>query len=190
MDLPYIEKDKANHKLAKFIIAHITEDLHEEEIHLWVNLLSVELMPADYRSRFFFNKDLSGSIVTREYLISELQDFSRDKWQLQKRAVSVFNLVQRFEVSKKIFTRYKVSEMKKIDRDFSDFFNFALFHFMLILAAKKSPTKTSLIFQNSMLKVGDIIISCLHRFVTPGQMILGYTSICKELKLMREIYKV
>ena len=188
--LSNVKQGGTNFKLAKFILGLITEDLSGENEKIWVNMLADELMPANYRNSFFNNKDLSESLITREYLLSELQDFSRNSWELQNRRFLIFRLVQRVEVSKKVFTRYKIPEIKKIDGDFSDILNFPLFQILLILAAKKSSIKSSLIFQNTVLKIGDIVVSSKDRLIDPSQMLLGYISIWNELKLMKETYGV
>jgi hypothetical protein len=44
--------------------------------------------------------------------------------------------------------------------------------------------------ENSMLKMGDLLISIMNRLVSPASIVLTHSALIKELKIMEEGYGI
>lgn len=133
-------------------------------------------------------KKESNVILTREYLQGELTDIVGGAWQAKERLDTFLTLVQRFEVSKKVYVHYRSLNFKKIDNDYTDLVNFILFHVLLSEVCSLVDKQFSIICTNSLLKVGDILISIKDKLV--GHEELLAFALNQELLLMKEQFDV
>lgn len=161
----------------------------EEEL---APLLAHELLPYDYRRRFILRPEVVDvdTVITREYLVTELLEVMDNTWNYTERHAKVLKLLQRFEVSKRIHISYSKTDMKKSSDDFSDIYNYELFHCLLTSIHRYIDPLASLVIENAMLKLGDILVSIIPRLTTGGQMLLGASLITNELKIMKDKYNV
>ena len=183
----YYDVDSEETETARFLLDITVKSLPGVP-EVWSKLLGMELLPTDYRKRFFSNISVENCLITREYLVRELGESAQGRWDYQESWKIIFTLLQRFEVSKKIYTTYSLPDIKKTNGDFSDLLIFPLLHHLLIECHKYADDKASLVLENSILKLGDLIISIIYRLISPAQMVLTYSSIRKELQIMERKY--
>ncbi len=102
--------------------------------------------------------------------------------------MQIFKLVQRFEVSKKIFDNYAEETWKRTSEEFSDIKNYLLFGIVLIRAYKLSQNiSKKLVLFNALLKLNDLLIS-INIQNEEEQTLLAYC-ISEELLIYREVQR-
>jgi adenylylsulfate kinase len=156
----------------------------------WHQMVEKEILPVNYRNHFLGNHPINDSLITREYLVNELDAIINSTWEYSTRQQPLFTLLKRFEVSKKIFTHYSMPEIKKIRHEFSDLLNFTLFHRLLIEVHAFASYSARTVLGNGILKMGDLLISIIYRLSTPAQFSLTCASLHQELKLMEETHGI
>lgn len=176
-------------KEAEFILDKVTGRLNVDG-EIMKTTLARELSSANYRKGFLRGINPDGSLITREYFLEELQKLTNDRWDYASSKEKLLSLVQRFEVTKKIFNYYEAEKMKCLVSDHDDLLNFPFFLFLLTVIYSKVPEEISLVIENSILKMGDILISCMSHLTTPGQMLLTYSALQNELDIFKEISNV
>ncbi|MFH1760573.1 MAG: adenylyl-sulfate kinase [bacterium] len=175
--------------IVKFILSPFYDKVALE--NGWVlKAVSLELMPGDYKERFLEGVDSGNILITREFLVKELNDLAHKQWDYSSRKTNILTLVKRFEISKKVFNFYRLPQIKKVKRDFSDLHNFILFHMLLVRVHEKADKYSAMIIENSFLKLGDILVSIIHRMISPAQINIACASICKELEIMEKKYGI
>ncbi len=98
----------------------------------------------------------------------------------------LLKLIQRFEVSKKIYDNYEQQLWKRTSETYSDIKNYLIFGLILICAYDVTKNNgQKLIFFNSLLKLNDLLIS-IDLKDEYEQTVLSYC-INKELLIYREI---
>ncbi len=102
--------------------------------------------------------------------------------------VRIFKLIQRFEVSKKIYADYNFDTWKRTSEEFLDVKNYLMFGVALINAYHKTENNgQKLILFNTLLKLNDLLIS-LDIQIKDEQEVLAYC-IGKELDIYCEVCK-
>jgi cytidine diphosphoramidate kinase len=157
---------------------------------LWEKTLGLELLPDNYRQRFITYQELEDKLVTREYMVKELEALHAGKWNYSERSGLLFALLRRFEVSKKIYTFYRLPEVRMVKKDSGDLLNFVLFQMLLGKAHQHAPDRAKLILENGLLKMGDLLVSISSRLVSPAQIALACVSLAKELQIMEKRYGI
>lgn len=183
------ETDPAISGETEFILNKIKGKLSVDR-QIIKNALARELSPANYRESFLRGVHTGGNLITREYFLEELQKLTNGSWDYVSRKEKLLSLIQRFEVTKKIFNYYKAEKMKCQGNGHDDLLNFPFFLFLLTTIYNKVPQEASLVIENSILKMGDILISCMSHLTTPGQMLLTYSALQNELDIFKEISNV
>jgi len=176
-------------RLSQMLLKPVEDELGNNDT-IYKKFLSCELMPDDYMDRFLPGRNLDKHFITREFFINELRRMESGDWCFKESKEQIFALIQRFEVSKKIFDYYSLPDIRKVDSSFSDLLNFPLFHVLLTFSQQYAYERAGLIIQNAVLKLGDTIVSAINEFITPGQMVLVYSSLRNELELMSKKYDV
>jgi len=176
-------------RLSQMLLKPVEDELDNTDT-IYKKFLSCELMPDDYMDRFLPGRNLDKHFITREFFINELRRMESGDWCFKESKEQIFALIQRFEVSKKIFDYYSLPDIRKVDSSFSDLLNFPLFHVLLTFSQQYAYERAGLIIQNAVLKLGDTIVSAINEFITPGQMVLVYSSLRNELELMSKKYDV
>lgn len=157
-----------------------------------LSILSAELWTNGYEKSFVWQPAQEHSFITRPFLLTTLQKTmtTSSPFLLPDERNLLLKLIQRFEVSKKIFAQYKYPEIRKIDNDYSDLLNFVLFHCALVSIHRLCDPLQSMVIENCLLKLGDILDSCFYRFFTPAQSLLAALSLQNELVIMEKKYGI
>ena len=95
---------------------------------------------------------------------------------------TIFALIRRFEVSKKIYANYTFPEIRGIGNDTNDIVNYSLFSIVLNLMSAHLDIARSLIMLNAILKLNDILTSIDDGILSPANLYLVLTSLRMELK--------
>lgn len=128
-------------------------------------------------------------IVVRIFLMQQLKKLEEQSWKFEDERKMLLKLVQRFEVSKRIYDRYDIQSIKKSENALLDLCNFPLFGLVLIAAAKTIPNHPArFIFMNAAIKIGDILSSASMRFE-------AHAALCRrffeaEMEWMRSAYGI
>lgn len=132
-----------------------------------------------------------GIIETKNLLIHLLMKNIESKDQIKETLEMTLRLLQRFEVSKRIYERYSLPEMTKCSDVYSPILPYALFSLLLQKLVKSADSQqTKAILMNATLKLGDIIASCLHRMATPCEQWLSYAALSSELEMISNYSEV
>lgn len=94
-------------------------------------------------------------------------------------------LLQRFEVSKKIYSRYELPDLRPGKGSSQDLISYGLFGTLLGLTVENSSPEKRLISTNALLKVNDILESQLRSLCTPSEHFLALTSMKQELEIVQ-----
>lgn len=123
-------------------------------------------------------------VITKFYLFDILQNIYDGKYDEEVTAV-ILKVLHKFEVSKKIYTKYDIN-FKKSSEIYDDMLNYLLLINILILAIEKENSKTKkYIYFNTILKLNDLVVSALARIFSKEEILLAYHGLVKE----KEIYE-
>jgi len=98
------------------------------------------------------------------------------------------HLLQRFEVSKKVYSQYGLPDLRPGRGSSKDLLNYGLFGVLLGLSAEQSGPEQRLIATNSLLKVNDILESKQGSLCTPAEHLLALASMKKERELFKSLH--
>ena len=158
----------------------------ESESHPWTEELGLPQAAGG-----FLNKELpisdvgiekNGELATRRFLtklitaaISDDEDPDIDL---------LLRLVQRFEISKVIYTTYKLPSLRRTASPVAEFLDIGLFATTLAILSRQVTPEQRLIMFNALLKLNDILESISEKLSTPAEQYLALTAMKHE----QEIY--
>lgn len=159
--------------------------------HAWVDFFGI-----NKNANLFFDNEITlvkntfegtENIVIRDFLINQLQELIENSAisQTQK----VIALMQRFEVSKRVYTLYNAQSMKKASSSYQEISNYALLAILLGQLHDKSSKEQKLSYTNAILKINDILQSVLEKINSPVDIILTIIAFKQELKIYKKLYK-
>jgi len=119
----------------------------------------------------------------KEYLIY-LYNLNNNELKNQKKTIEV--LIKRFEVSKKLFTKYDLKNIKKLSSKFNELLIYPLFSLVLQKYYNNANNQQKLVFLNTILKVNDIISSMVSDLIFSEEVYYSIEAINGELKIMGE----
>ena len=96
-------------------------------------------------------------------------------------------LLQRFEVSKKVYTRYGMPDLRPGKGSSKDLLNYGMFGALLGLAGARGAPEQRLIAMNSLLKINDILESQIANLCTPAEHLLALASMKRERQLFQDL---
>jgi len=113
---------------------------------------------------YYFEKNLKNTneiSKTRSKLIGILNQLNNRQLNTESEQF-ILRLVQKFEVSKKLFDCYNWDTLKKRTEDSTDLFNYPLFGVILSFYILEVSDDKKNIYRNTHLKINDIIVSANH----------------------------
>lgn len=126
----------------------------------------------------------NNSELTKEIMQAILlfQRYGNDR----KKAYELLSkFIKKFEVFKKIYTRYNLKDMKKDSEDFSNISNYVLLSLNLILYYKK---ENNLKFLNACLKLNDLSISSFDSLIEEDEKKAMLLSINEEVEIIKHLF--
>jgi cytidine diphosphoramidate kinase len=124
------------------------------------------------------------NLILKDYLIS----FYDCNEEYLNKNNTIFNLlIKRFEVSKKLYSTYSLSETRKSSSSYHDLINYPLFSLVLQKYYKFcSIQEDKLIYLNSILKVNDILSSIKEDMIFPAEIQYSIYAIEGEMDIAME----
>jgi len=72
-------------------------------------------------------------------------------------------LLMRFEVSKRLYSKYSMPDIKRASDDYGILKNYSLFGLLLCRLVHRGSNPENLIWMNAMLKINDLMISSMDK---------------------------
>lgn len=121
------------------------------------------------------------TLITKMYLI-ELWNKVKKHEALEEDIKNIFKLINKFEVSKKIYYSYEKGSFKNNSLSYDHYINYIIFSNLLLstMNLSISNNKRYIIF-NTILKLNDLIISLIDNLLEEDQILLVYICIKNEL---------
>ena len=144
-----------------------------------LNLLPENVMP-----------DIDGECYTdnNELLLKPFLQYLYSKngaGELARHKDQILLLIKRFEVSKKLYSRYSVMDIRKSSAESDNLGNYALFSLVLLNYFHVTESvEEQLMYFNAILKVNDILSSAKYEIYTSDEIVLSLAAIQKELELI------
>ncbi len=145
-------------------------------------------------NKYFLEKELSirdpdseGNIEIKSLILNWIK-ISENNALDETWLAEVLTLLQRFEVSKRLYEYYSPKEIRKSGNIKESLDVYILFGILLIkLITKISNIERKLILFNSLLKVGDIVVSSSDRLTTPCEFYLSKEMLLQELDIYKNL---
>ena len=126
---------------------------------------------------------IKNSLILRDYLLNLLEG---NKKNLDKNFSIIKVLIQRFEVSKKLYISYDSDRIRKNTQDYSELLNYPLFSLVLQKYYEfEGSEEKRLVYLNAILKNNDIISSIKGDIITPNEIKYSIRAINGELNIIR-----
>ena len=129
-----------------------------------------------------FKKDKS--IILKRFLLTLY--LAKDS-ELSKQLATIESLIQRFEVSKKLYLSYDLIEFRKTTAEHNELLNYALFSLVLQRYYNATESEKKFIYLNAILKLNDIILSIKSDFITQAEVYYAKVALDGELKIIEEL---
>ena len=120
-------------------------------------------------------------LILKEYLIY-LYNSNIDELKKERKTIDI--LIKRFEVSKKLFSRYDLKNLKKKSNKFDKPLLYSLFSLVLQKYYIASSDQNRFIFLNTILKLNDIITSISNNILISEEIFYSIKAIDGELKII------
>jgi cytidine diphosphoramidate kinase len=182
--LELIEDKKKKINLEDFLIDNNLNKINKIELIKFVKK-ELKCSKGELSSQNNFNE----TIETNLFLFDLWKKIITDKHFKKNEVIDIDILLKRFEVSKKIRKKYISKNFLKIDDESEEMINYILFSNILLNLIKKNTINKSkkYIYINTILKLNDLIVSCISKIFKKSEIILTYILLIEELKLF---YKV
>ncbi len=142
------------------------------------NYKIVKLKDREYKNK----KDL----ILKNFLIY-LYNLDLDK--IVKYQNSIYIIIKRFEVTKKLYLTYDLENYTKTSSKYDEYLNYPLFSLVLQKYFRITNNQQKLVFLNTILKVNDIISSIASDFIMLDENYFSKIAIQGELEIIKEYIK-
>ncbi len=101
----------------------------------------------------------------------------------------VLSLLRKFEVSKKLYSKYILASKKRAGDLYDDMTNYALLALVLIELYKIEHDKhQKMILMNALLKLNDLNVSVIRELAAPVEFYLVYFALAGEIELTDALF--
>ena len=122
-------------------------------------------------------------LILKDFLIYL---YNANNNELEKQKVLIELLIKRFEISKKLFLKYDLKEIRKSSIEFDDLLNYPLFSLVLQNYYNNTKNQQKLVYLNAILKVNDIISSITSDFILGEEVYYSIKALNGEFKIIGE----
>jgi len=127
-------------------------------------------------------------IVTKKFLFETLVKVLKQKKVSPKDLSVVHSLLRNFEISKKLFTRYSLPEVKRASDVFDEALSYPLFALLLIEVFRLTEdVAQKTIYFNALAKLADLIISIQGDLMLPEECALARFALEHEQRLFKDV---
>lgn len=125
----------------------------------------------------------NNNLVLKDYLLFLLES---DTNELEKQQDNIELLIKRFEVGKKLYLTYDLTELRKSSMDYAELSNYPLFSLILQKYYNYTKSQQKLVYLNAILKVNDIISSIKKDFILINEINFAKQAFIGELDILRK----
>lgn len=130
-----------------------------------------------------------GTIPTRR-LFYEILSHQQKNIFAESNALIIERFIKKFELFKRIYTRYHEGVFTKAEEDYSDIFVYLLFSNILVsYILNQTDAGKRVIAFNALLKLNDTIASTAESICTPAEILLAQRAVTGELDIYKRYAK-